>query len=181
MGRKIRCFLRDAYRCCICKPQDLVFGTVTFALFAAVLSILPGLHAAAAAKRITWVGCCSDEGSLATPVLGSTQDLWHISGGAAPRASRTSLLLSSISSLNELVASRFMFGVCRSCPGGTTTRTWASCGNVLAGCDRGGMVRNSGGSNHGYVLRVGFGRPCNRGDDRSSGVKRWHGVHRHET
>jgi hypothetical protein len=45
-----------------------------------------------------------------------------------------------------------------------------SCGNVLAGCDRGHGTRssNSRGSNHGYVLCVGFGRRCNKGDDRSS-------------
>src|SRR5947208_10825443 len=54
----------------------LFVGAVMFALFAAVLSILPGLHGAAAAKRVTGVRRCSDKVSLATPVLGSTQNVW---------------------------------------------------------------------------------------------------------
>ena len=100
-------------------------GAVTFALFAAVLRILPGLHAAAAAERVTRVGRCSEEVSLATPVFGSARDLWRVSSGAAPRAGRTSPLSSSISSSDESVATRFAFGVFRGCPGGTATRARA--------------------------------------------------------
>ena len=114
-------------------------GAVTFALFAAVLSILPGLHAAAA-ERVTRVGRCSDEVSLATPVLGSTRDLWRVGGGAAPRAGRTSSPSSSISSSDESVATRFAFGVFRGCPGGTTTRARAEAAATCLLGVTGGMV-----------------------------------------
>ena len=100
-------------------------GAFTFALFAAVLSTLPGLHAAAAAERVTRVGRCSEVWCLVIPVLGSARDLWRVSGCAVPRAGRTSSLSSSISSSDESVATLFAFGVFRGCPGGAAARARA--------------------------------------------------------
>ena len=100
-------------------------GAFTFALFAAVLSTLPGLHAAAAAERVTRVGRCSEAVYLVTLVLGGARDLGRVSGSAVPRAGRTSSLSSSISSSDESVATRFAFGVLRGCPGGAAARARA--------------------------------------------------------
>ena len=114
-------------------------GAAMFALFAAVLRILPGLHAAAAADRVTRVGRCSEEVSLATPVFGSARDLWRVISGAAPRAGRTSSLSSSISSSDESVATRFAFGVFRGCPGGTASARAEAAATCLLGVT-GGIV-----------------------------------------